>query len=364
MKNFEQKNGKVKILITTLFLGVLLTTTPTYASDLQAPVNVRASVPTVGQIKVSFDDNNDVAAAKNYVKCSSGDSSYVDTKAGKSPITLTAKKDGAKYKKYTCTVASVQTVFSPDDTLGPESARSNEVDPNKADVVVIPIAPSAPQNVIALAGDTQATITWKAPASNGNADITKYIVSTSTSVVEVGVSGRDVSPLSGALTGLFTYTYTGLTNEKPYTFYVRAENSAGSSIWASSGVVVPKVGASSTKIGDDGSNPTTIGDGGANNSSQNGLSINIAYKNPLHKTASDIPSFVAVVLKAIAKLLFPIVVIMILYSGFLFVIARGNVEKIGDAKKALTYALVGGMIVLGAYGLAQIVQEILVSIVS
>lgn len=366
MKTINQNKIKTLLAGFVFCISIFSANTVFAYETLTAPVNVKATVPAVGQITISFSKTD--SSTRTHVKCSQTSGYYYyEINGGASPITVNVKKDGTTYKKYTCTVASVQTLFSPDDTYGPESLASNEVDPNKADAVVVPTAPGAPQGVVAVPGDKQATITWRAPASDGNGTIIKYVVSTSSSLVGPSANGRDVDPITST-TGFgfdYTYTYTGLTNDKPYTFYVRAENSAGPSVWASSGQVTPKEGAGDTKIGDGGSDPTKIGDPGTEgNPSQDGLSINIAYKNPLHKTASDIPALIAVVLKAVAKLLFPVVVIMILYAGFLFVIARGNTEKIGEAKKALTYAVVGAAIVLGAYGLAQLVQGILASVVS
>lgn len=43
-----------------------------------------------------------------------------------------------------------------------------------------------------------------------------------------------------------------------------------------------------------------------------------------------------------------VAVLMIMYAGFLFVTARGNEKKIGDAKQALLYACIGAAILLGA----------------
>lgn len=43
------------------------------------------------------------------------------------------------------------------------------------------------------------------------------------------------------------------------------------------------------------------------------------------------------------------VVLGLIYSGFLFVIARGNEEELSKAKKAITYTVIGAAIVLGAW---------------
>lgn len=75
-------------------------------------------------------------------------------------------------------------------------------------------APSAPTNVTATAGNTQATVSFSAPASEGGSPITSYTVtSTPGNLTATGAS----SPI----------TVTGLTNGTPYTFTVHATNAAG-----------------------------------------------------------------------------------------------------------------------------------------
>jgi hypothetical protein len=47
-----------------------------------------------------------------------------------------------------------------------------------------------------------------------------------------------------------------------------------------------------------------------------------------------------------------IIVIMIIYIGFLFVAAQGNPEKISSARMMLLWTFIGGLILLGAKGIA------------
>ncbi len=49
------------------------------------------------------------------------------------------------------------------------------------------------------------------------------------------------------------------------------------------------------------------------------------------------------------------VTVMIIYSGFLFVTARGNEEKLKNAKRAFLYTAIGSAILLGAVALAKII---------
>lgn len=44
----------------------------------------------------------------------------------------------------------------------------------------------------------------------------------------------------------------------------------------------------------------------------------------------------------------PIIVFFIIYAGFLYVTAQGNESKVSTAHMALLYAVIGGVIILGA----------------
>jgi len=75
--------------------------------------------------------------------------------------------------------------------------------------------PSAPRNLVAEAGDGQASLSWAAPLSSGGAPIEAYSVFRNDIVV--------------AYPTTTTFVDTGLTNGQAYSYYVVAMNSAGSS---------------------------------------------------------------------------------------------------------------------------------------
>jgi hypothetical protein len=59
----------------------------------------------------------------------------------------------------------------------------------------------------------------------------------------------------------------------------------------------------------------------------------------------------------------PIITLMIVYTGFLFVRAQGNPAKLTEARTALMWSLIGAVIVLGALGIASAVRGTVNSIV-
>ncbi|MBX3283781.1 MAG: fibronectin type III domain-containing protein, partial [Actinobacteria bacterium] len=98
-----------------------------------------------------------------------------------------------------------------DAGVGWSSEPSNTVTPSAL--------PGAPTSVQAFAGNTQATVTWLAPASDGGAPITGYVVTPY-------VGGTAQSPRTFGTTAN-SQVVTGLTNGTSYTFRVAAINPTG-----------------------------------------------------------------------------------------------------------------------------------------
>lgn len=77
--------------------------------------------------------------------------------------------------------------------------------------------------------------------------------------------------------------------------------------------------------------------------------------NPLKVTS--IEGLIAAILEIVVKIGAPLIVLFIIYSGFLFVKAQGNEEKLKEAKKALAWTVVGAAILLGAWLIAEVIQN-------
>ncbi len=95
----------------------------------------------------------------------------------------------------------------------------------------------------------------------------------------------------------------------------------------------------------------------ANKSTDFGLCIGI--DNPLGEK-KEIKDILGSILKAISDIILPIVVVMVIYSGFLYVMARGKAEAIEKAHKTLTWTLIGAAVLLGA----QLIANVLIDTVS
>jgi hypothetical protein len=81
----------------------------------------------------------------------------------------------------------------------------------------------------------------------------------------------------------------------------------------------------------------------------------VAFTNPIRETT--LQGLLTTVLNSLIYILFPIIVLMIVYTGFLFVSAQGNESKLSEAKRALVWTVIGGLVVLGSVALAEVVRS-------
>jgi hypothetical protein len=91
------------------------------------------------------------------------------------------------------------------------------------------------------------------------------------------------------------------------------------------------------------------------------INSNIQIVNPLGST-STINDLIRVLLQGVIKIGIPIITLAIIYSGFLFVSAQGNSEKLGEAKRALIYTLIGAAILLGSWAIAQLITNTVIAL--
>ncbi|MFA5830665.1 MAG: hypothetical protein WC878_02430 [Candidatus Paceibacterota bacterium] len=67
--------------------------------------------------------------------------------------------------------------------------------------------------------------------------------------------------------------------------------------------------------------------------------------------------FVTEVLKIVIKIGIPVVALALLISGFMFLTAQGNETKLADAKKAITWTVIGGAILLCSVTIATVIKN-------
>ncbi len=80
----------------------------------------------------------------------------------------------------------------------------------------------------------------------------------------------------------------------------------------------------------------------------------VSVNNPLSPEFSTITGFVSGALKVLVMVALPIISLFVVYSGFLFVAARGNESKLSEAKTNFFYVIIGSILILGAWVLATL----------
>lgn len=92
------------------------------------------------------------------------------------------------------------------------------------------------------------------------------------------------------------------------------------------------------------------------NQPSNPVSGGVALTNPLQvDTLNEL--FVAL-LNVFIIIAVPIIVFFIILAGFKYVTAQGNATKVEEATRALTYAIIGGVLILGAVVLIEIISNL------
>lgn len=90
--------------------------------------------------------------------------------------------------------------------------------------------------------------------------------------------------------------------------------------------------------------------------SQNGNGTSITLTDPLGAAGASLSSFLNAILDLAIQIGSVVVILMLVYVGFLFVVAQGNETKLTEARKALLWTVVGALILLGAKAIAIGIQ--------
>ena len=92
---------------------------------------------------------------------------------------------------------------------------------------------------------------------------------------------------------------------------------------------------------------------------QGPASAPIKLENPLKVTSLE--ELLVAILNIIVVIAIPIIVLFIIYSGFLYVTAKGNAAQVEQATRSLTYAIIGAVLIIGAVAIAEIVKNLVTS---
>ena len=85
-----------------------------------------------------------------------------------------------------------------------------------------------------------------------------------------------------------------------------------------------------------------------------------ALRNPLQ--SKSIEEFLLKIIEIILVFAVPVIVFFIIYGGFLLVTARGDEGQVTTGRNTITWAVIGGVIVLGAQLIITVIQGTVASL--
>ena len=195
----------------TNLVGTLVFNDPNYEVDLvwNAPVSNGGSVITYYDAQYSNDDGSTWTTLPVYI----GNDTFV-TATGLTPS-----------QTYVFRVRAVNPVGN-----GPYTDKSSPV-------AITSTVPGKPTNVVGTPGNTQASLTWTAPANTGGIALTDYVIQYSSN------SGSTWTTFADGTSTSTSTTVTGLNNGTTYTFQVAAVNATGTGAYSDPSSPITLAGA-------------------------------------------------------------------------------------------------------------------------
>jgi len=92
-----------------------------------------------------------------------------------------------------------------------------------------------------------------------------------------------------------------------------------------------------------------------------GVDVGLNYATAIGLGTQDVRTTVSNVIRAFMGLLGIVAVVIILLGGFKWMTAGGNEDKVGEAKKLIISGIIGLVIIMSAYAIAQFVVGAIVN---
>jgi hypothetical protein len=92
-----------------------------------------------------------------------------------------------------------------------------------------------------------------------------------------------------------------------------------------------------------------------------GVDLGLNYATAIGLGTQDVRTTVSNVIKAFMGLLGIVAVVIILLGGFKWMTAGGNEEKVSEAKKLIISGIIGLVIIMSAYAIAQFVVSAIIN---
>lgn len=152
----------------------------------------------------------------------------------------------------------------------------------------------------------------------------------------------------GVVSGYFSYTFDSVTPGQDYDYSINGDGVVLKTGTVQTAVMGPNPNPNPTPE----PNPNPTPEPNPNPTPDPDPTQQILLENPL-KNIDSIEKLVSIILNLVWKIGVWILAGFIIYTGFLFVAARGNPAKIKEAGEALKFTLIGGLILLGAWVIAE-----------
>jgi len=98
-----------------------------------------------------------------------------------------------------------------------------------------------------------------------------------------------------------------------------------------------------------------------NHSACAGEGLCYSLESPLNRDIGSIEALLTAILNVLLIIAVPIIVFFIIFAGFSYVTAQGNPEKVKQATRSLTYAIIGGVLILGGVAISEIIASVVAS---
>ena len=99
----------------------------------------------------------------------------------------------------------------------------------------------------------------------------------------------------------------------------------------------------------------SVGTSGSGSNGVGTLGGGSGFTNPLN--SESVIEFLTKIIDILLIFALPIIIFFIMYGGFLLVTAQGEPEELNKGKSAITWAVIGGVIALGANVIVDVIKN-------
>jgi len=87
------------------------------------------------------------------------------------------------------------------------------------------------------------------------------------------------------------------------------------------------------------------------------VNAQIKYELESYLPFNSLEDLIVAILRIFITVATPIIVLFIIYAGFKYVTAQGNAQQVQEATRALTYAIIGAVLIIGAVAISEIIAN-------